>query len=156
MATDTCGTYEVLLHALDYYKKNGILYDRMILLQPTSPFRTVQHVKEALSLYSEEIDMVVSVTECNSNPYYNCFEEDNNGFLRIIKGNGQFTRRQDCPKVYEYNGAIYVINISSLMQFSLSEFKKIKKYVMDHIHSTDLDNMLDWKWAEFLIKENIL
>lgn len=156
LATDTAGTYEVLLHALDFYEKQGKQFDNIILLQNTSPFRTAENVKEALRLYSDQIDMVVSVKETASNPYYNCFEEDDNGFLKISKGNGLFTRRQDVPKAYEYNGAIYVINPDSLKKMPLGTFSRRKKYVMDDIHSVDLDNMIDWKFAEFIIKENLI
>ena len=73
LATDTAGTYEVLIHALDFYEKQGKTYDVVLLLQNTSPFRTVQHVKEALELYRPDIDMVVSVNETKTNPYYNCY-----------------------------------------------------------------------------------
>ncbi len=156
LSTDTAGTYEVLLHALNFYEKQGKKFDNIILLQNTSPFRTVENVKESLSLYSDDIDMVVSVKEASSNPYYNCFEEDNKGFLKISKGDGLFTRRQDAPKAYEYNGAIYVINPDSLKKKPLGKFAKRRKYVMDEIHSVDLDNMIDWKFAEFIIKENLI
>ena len=44
LATDTCGTYEVLIHALDFYKSIGREYDTLVLLQPTSPFRTADDV----------------------------------------------------------------------------------------------------------------
>src|SRR5574344_397852 len=51
LASDTAGTYEVLLHALDFYEKQGRHYDVVLLLQNTSPFRSSLHVKEALELY---------------------------------------------------------------------------------------------------------
>ncbi len=156
LATDTAGTYEVLLHALDFYDKQGKEYDSIILLQNTSPFRTGKHVEEAMKLYSSAIDMVVSVKETTSNPYYNCFEEDRNGFLHISKGDGLFTRRQDVPKAYEYNGAIYIINPNSLREMPLGRFTKRVKYVMDDLHSVDLDHMIDWKFAELIIKERLV
>ncbi len=156
LATDTAGTYEVLLHALDFYEKQGKEYDSIILLQNTSPFRTSKHVEEAMKLYSSAIDMVVSVKETTSNPYYNCFEEDSNGFLHISKGDGLFTRRQDVPKAYEYNGAIYIINPNSLKEMPLGRFTKRIKYVMDDLHSVDLDHMIDWKFAELIIKERLV
>ena len=156
LATDTAGTYEVLLHALNFYEKQGKQFDNIILLQNTSPFRTAEDVKKSLALYSDDIDMVVSVKETSSNPYYNCFEEDNKGFLKISKGDGLFTRRQDVPKAYEYNGAIYVINPDSLKKMPLGKFTRRKKYVMDDIHSVDLDNMIDWKFAEFLLNEKLV
>jgi len=156
LATDTAGTYEVLLHALDYYEKQGKNYDVVILLQNTSPFRTSEQVKEALALYHSNLDMVVSVKVCSANPYYCVFEEDTEGYLNICKGNGNITRRQDAPKVYEYNGAIYVINPKSLKEMPLYKFKKRVKYVMDEKSSLDLDTMNDWHMAELLISKSSL
>ena len=156
LATDTAGTYEVLLHALDFYEKKGRHYDVVLLLQNTSPFRTVQHVKEALELYRPDIDMVVSVNETKTNPYYNCFEDNEDGFLKKTLDSTSFVRRQDAPVTYEYNGAIYVINPEQLKIMSLGKFSKRIKYVMDDIHSVDLDNMMDWKYAEFIMKEGLL
>ena len=156
LATDKAGTYEVLLHAMDYYEKLGKKYDTIILLQNTSPFRMANHVKEAMALYNDNIDMVVSVNETRSNPYYNCFEEDENGFLIKTLDSSLFTRRQEVPKTYEYNGAIYVFNANSLRKEHYGKFTRKVKYVMDELHSVDLDNMIDWKFAEFIIKEGLI
>ena len=152
-ATDTAGTYDVLLHALDFYEKQEKHYDVVLLLQNTSPFRTAEQVKEALALYNSNLDMVVSVKECSANPYYSVFEENTEGFLNICKGNGNITRRQDAPKVYEYNGAIYVINPDSLKKMPLNKFTRRVKYVMDERTSLDLDTMNDWRMAEVILKE---
>ena len=156
LATDTAGTYEVLLHALKYYEQQGKTYDVVILLQNTSPFRTPKQVREALALYNANLDMVVSVKECSANPYYCVFEENTEGFLNICKGNGNITRRQDAPKVYEYNGAIYVINPKSLKEMPLYKFTKRIKYVMDEKSSLDLDTMNDWHMAELQISKSSL
>lgn len=154
LATDKAGTYEVLLHALDFYEHQGKHYDVVLLLQNTSPFRTADQVKEALMLYRPDVDMVVSVKECAANPYYCVFEENLEGYLRICKGKGDITRRQDAPKVYEYNGAIYVITPASLKAMSLNKFSRCVKYVMDEYSSLDLDTMSDWYLAEFISKGN--
>lgn len=148
LASDTSGTYEVLIHAINYYSDNGRNYKRIVLLQPTSPLRTYDDVKSCLDLYSEDIDMVVSVKEASTNPYYNAFEVDENGFLKISKGNGLYTRRQDVPKVWEYNGAVYVINIESLRHHTLGEFRKRRMSEMPASRSVDLDTPLDWEIAE--------
>ena len=151
LATDQADSYHVELHALEYYEKLGQKFDTLVVLQPTSPFRTTQQVQEALNLYSNEYDMVVSVVESSSNPYYNLCEENHNGFLEKSKPS-DYTRRQDCPPVYEYNGAIYVVNIKSLKKMPEDQFKKVKKMIMDDFTSVDLDNPIDWLWAEFLIE----
>lgn len=148
LATDGCGTYEVLLHAVKYYEDLGRDYDTLVLLQPTSPMRTADDVRAAIKAYSPDIDMVVTVTEASSNPYYNCYETDAEGFLHISKGDGSFVRRQDAPKAWEYNGAVYVINIDSLKRMPLSKFSRRKMVEMSRERSVDLDTPLDWLVAE--------
>ncbi len=152
LASDTAGTYEVLLHAISYYESKGYFPDTLILLQPTSPFRTSAHIKEALKLYHESIDMVVSVKETKANPYYILFEEDRNGYLKKTK-EANFTRRQDCPKVWEYNGAIYIINVKALKEKTISQFTKVCKFEMDETSSHDIDTLLDWKIAEIILQD---
>ena len=154
LASDTAGTYEVLLHALDFYEKQGRHYDAVVLLQNTSPFRKTEQVKEALDLYNDKVDMVVSVKECAANPYYCVFEEDAEGYLHVCKGDGNIFRRQDAPKVYEYNGAIYIMNAITLKSTHMHKMQKRVKYVMDDLSSFDLDTMWDWQMAEAIINQS--
>jgi len=152
LATDTAGSYEVILHAIDFYEQRGMQYDRVVLLQPTSPFRTGIHIREAISLYQPGLDMVVSVKMAHANPYFTLFEENTEGFLVQSKP-GSFMRRQDCPAVYEYNGSIYIMNVQSLKNGPPAKFSKIRKYVMDEEDSIDLDSPLDWLLAEAVIQQ---
>jgi N-acylneuraminate cytidylyltransferase len=153
LSTDTAGTYEVLIHAVDYHEKLGKHYDKVLLLQTTSPFRTAEQVKEALQLFDKvNADMVVSVKECPVNPYYNVFEEDKDGYLHISKGAGNIFRRQDAPKVYEYNGAIYIMDAKTLKNTHMHHMVKRVKYIMNAQSSMDLDTMQDWNMAEMIIK----
>lgn len=154
LATDIAGSREVCLHAIEYYEKQEKVFDTLILLQPTSPFRTATHIREAMALYSDDIDMVVGVTETKSNPYYVLFEENDQGFLEKSK-QGNFTRRQDCPKVWEYNGSIYIINISALKQQPLGSFTRIRKYEMEERVAVDIDTPLDWLLCEVLIEKGL-
>ena len=156
LATDTCGSNEVLQHAYKFYTDKGIQYDLIVLLQPTSPFRRIDDVIGSIDLYEPSLDMVVTVKETAANPYYNCYEEDSNGYLVVSKGNGQIMRRQDAPPAYEWNGAVYVINPIRLMEVGLAGLTKVKKYVMDDLHSIDLDTMFDWKVAELVLREKLL
>lgn len=148
LATDTAGSYEVILHALEWFENHDNNYDLVVLLQTTSPLRTAQDIREAISLWTPDTDMVVSVCEAATNPYYNAFETDENGNLHISKGDGRYTRRQDAPKVWEYNGAVYVMKAESLHRISLSEFPIKRPYVMPTERSVDLDTPADWVRAE--------
>lgn len=156
LATDRSGSREVMLHAMDWADAQGIDYDCVVLLQPTSPMRTVADVQQALNLYNANLDMVVSVAEALSNPYYTCYETAPNGYLHISKGDGLYTRRQDCPKVWEYNGAVYVINPTSLREHALGEFTRRVPSVMDRARSIDLDTLTDWMVAETILAQSSL
>lgn len=151
LASDTAGTYEVLLHAVEFYENKGYYPDTLILLQATSPFRTAQHLKEALVLYDATCEMVVSVKETKSNPYYVLREENEQGWL-VKSKDGNYIRRQDCPRVYELNGAIYIMNVEALKSKPIQDFVKVRKYEMDEMSSHDIDNSIDWVVAETLIK----
>lgn len=159
LATDGAGTYPVLIHALDHYRsERGADPDIVVLMQPTSPFRTGDHAREALSIYKERmaseegVDMVISVAPAKTNPYLNCYEESPEGFLHISKGEGAILCRQDAPDVWEYNGAIYVINPATLRAMPLSSFPRRVKYPMSSIDSLDIDTPLDWIVAEQVMK----
>ena len=152
LATDFSSSQDVILHAIDYTQQRGQNYDSVVLLQPTSPFRNAQHIEEAIKLYDKRLEMVVSVKVSGHNPYYTLYEESDNGFLTQSK-KAKFTRRQDCPNVYAYNGAIYVISIDALKTKSIAEFDKVKKYEMSELHSIDLDTPLDWDLAEIVLNK---
>lgn len=152
LATDFTSSQDVILHAIDYTQQRGQNYDSVVLLQPTSPFRNAQHIEEAIKLYDKRLEMVVSVKVSGHNPYYTLYEESDNGFLTQSK-KAKFTRRQDCPNVYAYNGAIYVMSIDALKTKSIAEFDKVKKYEMSELHSIDLDTPLDWDLAEIVLNK---
>lgn len=152
LATDDASSRDVILHAIQFLENKGNINQSVVLLQPTSPFRTFVHIREAMNLYNDNLDMVVGVTETKSNPYYLLYEEDENGHL-VNSKSGSFNRRQDCPKVWEFNGAIYVININSVKNLEIHDFKKVKKYIMGEKDSIDIDTEFDWKFAEFVASE---
>lgn len=154
LASDTAGSREVMLHALDFMNSRGKSYDSIVLLQPTSPFRNIDDIKAAIALFKRERpDMVVSVKPAASNPYYNAFECDESGFLKISKGDGSFTRRQDAPPVWEFDGSVYVISADSLRRYpSLARMERILSIPNSHPHNIDIDSELDFHIAEFFAK----
>ena len=91
LAADNSGTYEVLLHALDFYERQGRHYDAIVLLQPTSPFRRDEDVRGAMALYTPDIDMVVSITEATVEPVLQLFRNRQQRFSADIE-----RRRQLC------------------------------------------------------------
>lgn len=152
LSTDSISSRDVILDVIKHYENSGFNFENIVLLQPTSPFRKTNHILEAIKLYeSSDCEMVVSVKETKCNPYFNLFEENENGYLNLSK-NGNFTSRQSAPKTYEYNGAIYIFSKESIQLKEFSKFEKIKKYKMSTFDSIDLDEQLDWDFCEFILK----
>jgi N-acylneuraminate cytidylyltransferase len=150
LSNDTATSYNVIKHALDHYKKGNKYFDAILLLQPTSPFRTQEDFDKLLYEYDTDTDMVVSVKLAKENPYFTIFEEDKGGYLKKSK-QGDFERRQDCPEVYAFNGSMYLIRVKSLTKNKISEFKKIKKVIMPTERSVDIDTFEDWILAEYYL-----
>lgn len=158
LATDTASSYDVLIHALDFYKEKGIEYDWMVLLQPTTPFRKEEDLRKMLDMMNDSLDMVVSVKQAETNPYYNCYALNEDGYLQkfIKTQNSSYGRQQAKPAIYEKNGSVYVINISSLRKQKINEFEKVLFYEMNKVYSIDLDEPLDWIFAEAVYNAGLL
>lgn len=151
LAQDDSSTRDVILHFVDYFDLKKSMPSVIVLLQVTSPLRNSKHLNEALDLFfHKDCDMVVSVTESKTSPYFNLYEENKEGYLQKSK-DGAFTRRQDVPPVYEYNGAIYIFKTKSIVESEMKDFEKITKYVMSKNDSVDIDDEVDWKIAEYIL-----
>lgn len=153
LGSDTTGSREVILDVMDWADNNGMDYDVVVLLQPTSPFRIPEDVFNTLEAYTPEIDMAVTVCQSPANPYYNCFETMDDGFLHISKGDGRLTRRQDAPPAWIFNGAVYAINPRSIRTMTLGEMPRRKAVVMPESRSLDMDTMTDWFVGECLLSK---
>lgn len=151
LAEDNAGSYEVIVHAVNYYKELGINYDNLVLLQPTSPLRLKKHLEEAMVLYTSDTDMVVSVTETQLYHYY----EEKDGLLQPF---GQvYQRRQDAPLLYKHNGSIYIIKTESLLKHKeFNHFACVRKYVMEDDYSLDIDTFADWNRIEYLLQSRFV
>jgi len=153
LAGDTIGSREVILDVMDYADAKGIRYDKVCLLQPTSPLRTADDVRACLEMYTPDVDMVTTVIPAAANPYYDCFEADpDTGFMRISKGDGLYTRRQDAPQVVQTSGSVYVFNPQSLRTKRLGDMTRRRPCLVDSTTSVDLDTPLDWAVAETVLR----
>jgi N-acylneuraminate cytidylyltransferase len=154
LATDEASSKDVILHALDFYKSKNKIYRNVVLLQPTSPLRLKEHVQSALELFNGSIDLVIGVKITKSNPYQLLYQLNQQGNLEKVMNAGNYDRRQDMPIIYEVNGAVYVYNYNSLM--NKRDLSILKPLVMPAINSVDIDDPLDWSWAEFLMEKKLV
>lgn len=149
LATDTATSNDVLVHAVSFFAEQGRQYKKLCLLQPTSPLRSVADVEGSMALYRDDIDMVVSVVKSHA-PAVLC-NDDEDGFVQLVY-NKNASGRQQLADMYEFNGAVYVINIQSLLDKGMGKFTKRVKYVMSKENSVDIDDIYDFYQVESILK----
>jgi CMP-N-acetylneuraminic acid synthetase len=143
LACDETPGIEPVLHAIQMLPG----FDRIALLQPTSPLRVVADIEAAVAM-AEEAASVVSVTEARHEGWI--FPMDASGLLEI--GDGDLaTRRQDMARRYALNGAIYVATVRAIRENRSFLAPGVLGYTMPAERSIDIDDWLDWQTAEMLL-----
>ena len=109
------------------------------------------HVEGALNLYRDDIDMVYGMTKSHAPSILN--EENEDGFM-VSVFNKDGLGRQYVREMYETNGAVYVININSLLEKGMKGFTRKIKYVMSKEHSIDIDDIFDFLLVEAIMNNS--
>jgi CMP-N-acetylneuraminic acid synthetase len=153
LATDTASTIDVVLYCLSLLEEQGWQPDCVILLQPTSPLRTVHDIDDSIALLGEEkVDSVISVQENEHPPYWSCIIEDH--FLKPAFGDQYFRlRRQEIPTTYAPNGAIYIATPEYLKQHRIFYGERTLPFVMPRERSVDIDTEMDFLLAEAIMNK---
>jgi CMP-N,N'-diacetyllegionaminic acid synthase len=151
LAEDNTPTLPVIQHAISYLEnKEGIKGDIVVILQPTSPLRNSNIIDEAVEkLRRTNCDTVVSVCEVKDHPFWSYYIK--NDILSPFY-EGSAICRQELPKIYSLNGAVYVIKRDVLIEQNLILGKQMRPIVMAVEESIDIDDFFDLFIAEMVIK----
>jgi CMP-N-acetylneuraminic acid synthetase len=151
LASDTATSMDVCIHAIDWYENEKGLVDGIILLQPTSPFRTTATIQRGIELFDKSPHRpVVSFSPATSHPMW-CYQITDTGIKPFIAGSEKPTRSQDLPEAYMLNGALYIANSKYLRQHRSFIGDGTQPLVIDDgKESLDIDTEWDWKLAEYL------
>jgi N-acylneuraminate cytidylyltransferase/CMP-N,N'-diacetyllegionaminic acid synthase len=153
LALDQTPGLDPVLHALDQLPQ----YDSVLLLQPTSPLRTTEDIDACLRLaVQQHARSVVSVSEADTHPYWTYRLTKDQALSRFVEAEPEpIARRQDLPKAFALNGALYFADANWLRSSGRLVGTETLAYVMAKERSVDLDTPLDWKLAELLLKDSL-
>ena len=88
-------------------------------------------------------------------PYFNLIEQDKDGNVYLSKTlDKSIVRRQDAPKSYDLNASIYIWKRDIILNENKLFLENTGLYVMPEERSIDIDTELDYKFVEYLMKEN--
>ena len=151
LAQDKTASIDTVLDVVE--KMPG--YDYVVLLQPTSPLRIVDDIDGAIEFcINRNAESAVGVAEVSHSPYWMYTLNEQNKMSAILKiSKDKLFQRQALPKVYQTNGAVYVNSVEFLKTNRVFINESTLGYVMPQERSFDIDNLIDFKVAEFIIGE---
>lgn len=153
LAKDPYGVVDVCTHVLDEYEKRGKTFSKLIILLPTSPFRSSHDIQASNRIFDEKgAEFLMSVSEFEHNPF---------GALKFdIQGNEMMVpcfpqhigkKRHDLPTIYRVNGAICIVNVTAFRDAGTYYGNPLYTYRMPWYRGIDIDTESDLKFAEFLL-----
>lgn len=152
LAHDTSKTIEAVLFTVDELQKRTCIFDILVLLQPTQPLRTAVQVDEAIRLFMEKQEDVVSLSAVSEHPVLMRKLDETTQNVKPLLSQNSTVRRQDMEKFFIVNGAIYVNGIQNLSKETSFNDNPIG-YVMNESITVDIDDELDLRWARFLLNK---
>lgn len=150
-ALDDSSSWDVVSEVLRKYSQDGKVYERVMLLQPTSPLRNFRDIQNAFSLMDEKnAKVIIGVCEMDHSPLWcNTLPEDGN--MNGFQKQEFLVARQLMPVYYRINGAIYLMDVDYFMNRGEIYGPFSYAYNMPKERSIDIDD-----WFDFLIVETYI
>mgnify|MGYP000156171468 CR=1 FL=1 len=144
----------VLLHAIEKLNSLGIFFEIFVLRECTVPFIDASDMKGAIKLLKKsDCYSICASVKAHPNPYFQMWELDKKGFLKISKTmNKTITRRQDAPTVYITDG-MFVFWTKKFLKTRKFQSGKMLPYEISKEHGHMIDFEFDFKVAELLFNQ---
>jgi CMP-N,N'-diacetyllegionaminic acid synthase len=154
LATDTASSVDVALHALNWYETNIEKVDGLMLLQPTSPFRTRETILKGIDIFrGNGCQSVIAVSHIHAHPKW-AFTIENKLLLPYLNEHSLNIRSQDLDPAYVVNGSFYLISPDRLKaQHSFYGDNTLPLLIESNVESLDIDTLDDWQYAEFCLSK---
>jgi len=153
-ATDTSSEFSAWKHMVEYLdKESEENIEAIISIPTTSPLRSQEDINNCIDEYEKyKPDAVITVTESNTNPFFNMIKINNDGYVSLFNESNRVYRRQDAPKGFDVTTVAYVVNINFIKNNNYLFDGKIRMVNVPRERALDIDNKLDFIFAQHLIK----
>lgn len=156
LAGDKSVIVDTIKDAFKYFENNGVKFDIFSLIQITSPLITGLEIDRAVERFCNNtgIDTLISVTESEVMPLWCNTLDENLSMNNFLSENVRSRNRQELPKYFRITGSIYMARWESLKKNDFDWYRgNSEALIIDNKKSIDIDNEMDFEWAEFLIKK---
>ena len=161
LAKDDTPMWPVLRHALQTMEEmDGVRYQYLLLLDPTSPAREPADVSRALNRLKEtpSANGIIGVSRPDFNPFWSCVVERDGWMADLIEEGSRYERRQDVPVVYRVNGSLYIWRTDFLRKEE-GLWRRQGKHLMykiPELRAMSIDSMHEFERAELLVKGGLI
>ena len=154
LSGDNVKSVDVITDLLEMSSEKGDKYDAVLILQPTSPLASVDHIEEAVNIFiSLDTDSLISACKLENISINGLYMEVCGDFNPVSPGHNSGTRKQELPVLYLRNGAIYITKTEYIEKTNLLISEKPQVYVMPKDESADIDSEEDFNAARDLYFE---
>jgi len=155
LARDNSSTWDVLRHCISFLKlKESYIPDIVVILQPTTPFRTSEIVDKCIDkLILDKLNACITITEVDYPPQWMYKKNNKNHLINYIEKGIWPSRRQDAEKVYKPNGMIYAFKLNCLQNKLPIPTSKMGYVFVNRDISINIDEAIDVKLAKLTWSE---
>jgi len=153
LSGDRIGDWPVLVNALEEMERiDGVTYDVVVMLQPTSPLRTPEQVNAVIEkLISEDLDSVWSVTETDLKYHpLKALAMTDSGLDFYDPEGSKIIARQQLTPVYHRNGIAYAMTRTCLLEYGNIKGERCGAVVIDG-PSVSIDTLEDFDACERIL-----
>ena len=154
LATDEASSIDVAIHALDWYESTNGKVDGLMLLQPTSPFRTRNTIKNGMELFRSNPRMsVIAVSPVQDHPMW-ALKRLGGYLIPYIDRHGLNNQSQDLDEALIVNGSIYITSPEKMRKEKSFFGEKPVPLIIDSLQELlDIDTEWDFRLCEILIED---
>ena len=154
LAKDNSPEWMAWRHGLAYLQEmEGKLPDVMISVPATAPLRSSLDIENCINEYIKgDTDAVITITDAHRNPYFNMVKTNSDGTVGLVNPvQSNIEHRQDAPEVFDMATVCYVLNPKFVFSHKSVFEGRVKAVYVPPERAIDIDTMLDFKIAEYLI-----
>ncbi len=147
LSTDTAKSIDYVFHALQFFEQQPILFDAVMILQPTVPLRTYRDMVAAIEIFEAHSgESLISVYQED----YICdlvmYKKEGDAAIPLNPLHNKSVRRQEHGASYVRNGAVYITSVAYLRETRQIISDQPLCYEMPKIRSINIDT-----WADLLL-----
>lgn len=154
LSDDKAKSVDLMIHAHDFFASKDLVFDAILLLQPTSPLRTYGDIEKAVSIFKDK-DAVSLISCYKANIHeYNLYHQSGDWAIGLNPKHNLGIRRQEIEDLYVRNGAFFLVKSDYMIKEKKPFDEKPAMYVMPYERSVNIDTMDDIELVREYIRKS--